>query len=145
MSKDAELLVLRHENTVLRRQITKMRYEPTDRFWVAAPLLAHPPPAPGRGVPRLVARKWDYTAQRRPGRPSITRGVEKIIIDMAADNPFRGHPPQSGRADQLGHPIAASTVWQILHDAGVGPSRRRQNLHTTGNLTATPRSRLPEN
>ena len=36
MSKKAELLVLRHENAVLRRHMEKVRYQPEDRLWFAA-------------------------------------------------------------------------------------------------------------
>ena len=78
-------LVLRHENTVLRRQITEVRYEPADRFWFAA--LSSPiprrrwaeilPVSPATLLTwhrRPVARKWDYTARRKPGQPSTMRG-----------------------------------------------------------------------
>ena len=39
LAKDAELLVLRHENAVLRRHAGRVRYEPTDRVWFAAMML----------------------------------------------------------------------------------------------------------
>src|SRR5207245_1873383 len=81
VAKDAEVLALRHENAVLRRQIAGVRYEPADRVWLAAL---------SRLVPRerwhkvfavtlttllawhrqLLARKWAFTQCRRPGRPS---------------------------------------------------------------------------
>jgi putative transposase len=36
VAKDAEVLALRHESAVLRRQISRVRYEPADRIWLAA-------------------------------------------------------------------------------------------------------------
>jgi putative transposase len=85
VSKDAELLVVRHENEVLRRQIGRARYEPGDRLWLAA--LSRLVPRRRWGevfmvTPatllawhrRLVARKWDCTSRRHPGgRPRQRR------------------------------------------------------------------------
>ena len=73
---------------------------------------------------RLVTRKWDYTS-RRPGRPSTAAAIRKLVIRMATDNPAWGHRRVQGELVRLGHPIAASTVWQIMHDAGIGPAPRR--------------------
>jgi putative transposase len=81
VSKDAELLVLRHENTVLRRQVGRVRYEPGDRLWLAAlsrlvprrrwaEVFAVTPATLLAWHRRLVTRKWDYTAADDPaGRP----------------------------------------------------------------------------
>ena len=77
LSKDAELLVLRHENTVLRRQISRARYTPADRAWLAALSRLVPrrrwaevfPVTPATILAwhrKLIPRKWDYTARRRP-------------------------------------------------------------------------------
>ena len=74
---------------------------------------------------RLVARKWDYTSRRHPGRPSTVAAIRKLVIQMATDNPAWGHRRVQGELVRLGHSIAASTVWQILHDAGIGPAPRR--------------------
>jgi transposase InsO family protein len=74
---------------------------------------------------RLAARKWDYTNRRRPGRPSTAAAIRKLVIRMATDNPTWGHRRVQGELAKLGHPIAASTVWQILHDAGIDPAPRR--------------------
>src|SRR6266851_4230547 len=136
VSKDAELLVLRHEAGVLRRQISRVRYEPGDRLWLAA--LSRLIPRRRRGeviavTPatllawhrRLVTRKWDYSSRRRPGRPSTPATIRKLVIRMATENPAWGHRRVQGELVRLGHSIAASTVWQILHDAGIDPAPRR--------------------
>ena len=136
VSKDAGLLVLRHENAVLRRQIGRIRYQPGDRLWLAALSRLVPRRRWGEVFTvtpatlltwhrRLVTRTWDYTSRRRPGRPSTATAIRKLVIRMATDNPAWGHRRVQGELVKLGHPIAASTVWQILHDAGIGPAPRR--------------------
>jgi putative transposase len=74
---------------------------------------------------QLVARHWDYTSRRRPGRPSTATAIRKLVIRMATQNPTWGHRRVHGELIKLGHRIAASTVWQILHDAGIDPAPRR--------------------
>jgi putative transposase len=153
VSKDAELLVVRHENAVLRRQISRVRYQPGDRLWLAALSRLIPRQRWGQVVAvtpatllawhrRLVTRKWDYTSRRRPGRPSTPAAIRKLVIRMAADNPAWGHRRVQGELVKLGHPIAASTVWQILHDAGIDPAPRQSGPTWKQFLTAQARGIL---
>ena len=51
--------------------------------------------------------------------------MSKLVIRIATGNPTWGYRRVQGELVKLGHPIAASTVWQILHDAGIGPAPRR--------------------
>jgi putative transposase len=133
VSKDAELLVLRPENAVLRRQIGRVRYQPGDRLWLAAlskliprlrwgEVFAVTPATLLAWHRRLVARKWDYSSRRRPGRPPTAGAIRRLVIRIATDNPRWGHRRVQGDLVRLGHSIAASTVWQILHDAGIDPA-----------------------
>jgi putative transposase len=146
-SRDAELLVLRHENAVLRRQIGRVRYQPAGRLWLAAlsrliprhrwgEVFAVTPATLLAWHRRLVTRKWDYTNRRRPGRPPTAAAIRKLVIRIATDNPTWGHRRVHGELVRLGHPIAASMVWQILHDAGIGPAPRRKGPTWKQFLTA---------
>ena len=146
-SKDAELLVLRHENAVLRLQIGRVRYQPADRLWLSAlsrliprqrwaEVLAVTPGTLLAWHRRLVTRKWDYTSRRRPGLPSTEAAIRKLVIRIATDNPTWGHRRVQGELVRLGHSIAASTVWQILQDAGMDPAPRRSGPTWKQFLTA---------
>ena len=152
-SKDAELLVLRHENAVLRRQVGRVRYQPGDRLWLAAlsrlvarrrwgEVFAVTPATLLAWHRQLVARKWDYTSRRRPGRPSTAAAIRKLVIRMAMENPAWGHRRVQGELVRLGHPVAASTVRQILHEAGIDPAPRRSGPTWKQFLTAQARGNL---
>ncbi|MGE5289779.1 MAG: integrase core domain-containing protein [Micromonosporaceae bacterium] len=85
---------------------------------------------------RLVGRKWGYTSRRRPGRPRTAAAIRKLVIRIATDNPTWGHRRVQGELVGLGHPIAASTVWQILQDAGIDPAPCRSGPTWKQFLTA---------
>ena len=87
---------------------------------------------------RLVTRTWDYTSRRRPGQPRTAAAIRKLVIGIAADNPAWGHRRVQGELRRLGHPVAASTVWQLLHGAGTGPAPRRTRPAWKQFLTARP-------
>ncbi|MER5915804.1 integrase core domain-containing protein [Streptomyces sp. NPDC001982] len=136
--KDAELLVLRHENAVLRRQLSSpVPYEPADRLWFAALSSLVPrrrwaqvfPVTPATLLAwhrRLAARNWDYSKhRRRPGRPSTASAVKALVLRLARENPRWGCRRIQGELVRLGYPVGSTTVWEILTAAGIDPAPRR--------------------
>jgi putative transposase len=146
-AKDAELLALRHENAVLRRQIARVRYEPGDRIWLAVlsrliprhrwrHVFAVTPATLLRWHRQLLARKWTFNKRRRPGRPSTAPTIRKRIWRLARENNAWGHRRIQGELARLGYQIAPSTVWQILHAAGIDPAPQRSGPTWRQFLTA---------
>jgi putative transposase len=144
----AEVLVLRHENVVLRRQAGRVRYEPADRAWFAA--LAQIvsrrrwsevfPVTPATLLAwhrRLAAKKYDTSGRRRPGRPPRTPGIKRLVLRLARENPLWGHRRIQGELLKPGIAVAPSTVWKILHAAGPDPHRAARA--PAGGSSCTPR------
>jgi len=136
LAKDAELLALRHENAVLRRNAGRIRYEPADRVWFAALAQLIPrrrwagvfPVTPATLLAwhrRVAARKYDTSRQRKPGRPPAIRSIARLAVRLADENPLWGYRRIHGELTKLGLTIAASTVYEILRAAGIGPAPRR--------------------
>jgi hypothetical protein len=112
-AKNAELLVLRHENAVLRRNAGRVRYEPADRVWFTVLTRFIPrrrwaevfPVTPATLLAwhrRLAARKYDTSKRRRPGRPATVRSIARAGRPLGAREPAVGLPAYSRRADQAG-------------------------------------------
>jgi putative transposase len=135
-AKDAELLVLRHENAVLRRTAGRVRDEPADRAWFAAltqfiPRRLWPgvfPVTPATLLAwhrRLAARKYDTSTRRRAGRPPTVRSIARIAVRLARENPPWGYRRIHGELTKLGATVAPSTVYETLRAAGIDPAPRR--------------------
>jgi transposase InsO family protein len=146
-AKNAELLALRHENAVLRRQAGHVRYAPADWAWFAALAQFIPRRRRAEVFPvttatllawhrRLTARKYDTSARRQPGRPPTVPSIAWIAARLARENPLWGYRRIHGELTKLGATVAPSTVYEILRAAGIDPAPRRsgptwrQFLHT---------------
>ena len=120
-SKDAEIMILRHEIAVLRRHVARPTPDWANRAILAA-LVLHLPAVlracrlvtPGTALAwhrRLITRKWTYP--NRPGRPRTSQDIHDLVLRLARENPTRGYRRVHGELCRLGHRISAATVQRI--------------------------------
>lgn len=138
--KDMQILALRHQIAVLERQLNgqPVRFHASNRAFLAALL---------QGLPRQVLRRmrllvrpdtllrWHrnliarrHAAQSRPkrgGRPRTVRSIRALVLRLARENPGWGYRRVHGELLVLGVKVAASTVWEILKEAGIDPAPAR--------------------
>jgi putative transposase len=133
-AKELEILVLRHELSILRRQVREPRLEPHDRLLLAALSRALPrrswnaflvrPETLLRWHRQLVARHWTYQ-HRKLGRPPIAIDVRELVVRLARENPSWGYQRIVGELRKLGITISATSVRTMLANTGVPPAPRR--------------------
>jgi putative transposase len=133
-AKDLEILVLRHQLMVLRRQVARPRLDPADRALLAAVSRALPrarwscflvkPETLLRWHRRLVAGAWTYP-RRGQGRPPLDQAVQQLIIRLAKENPYWGYQRIQGELLSLGMQASATAIRTTLRRHGLDPAPRR--------------------
>ena len=134
-SKNAEILVLRHEVAVLRRQVSRPRLSWADRVVFAAlTQLLSPacrmhrivtPATIVRWHRDLVKRRWTQPRRHRTGGRRTAPELCRLVLRLAAENSSWGYRRIHGELAGLGYQVPASTVWSILKRAGIDPAPRR--------------------
>ena len=132
--RDAEIAVLRHQLMVLRRQVRRPRFTPSDRMVLAVlarllprdrwPVFLVTPGTLLRWHRELVARRWTYphTGQRRRG---VDPAVVEVVLRLARENPRWGYARIVGECRKLGLAVSATTVRRVLRRHRLGSAPRR--------------------
>jgi putative transposase len=133
-AKDLEILVLRHQLTVLRRQAPRPRFEPADRALLAAISRTLPrdrwsyflvkPETLLRWHRRLVAGAWT-DPHRGTGRPPLDQELQQLIVRLATENPRWGYQRIQGELLRLGMRVSATAIRTTLRRHGLDPAPRR--------------------
>src|SRR5213083_2851648 len=133
-AKDVELVLLRHQLSVLARQQQRPRLRPADRAFIAAlaRLLPHgrrhglvvTPATLLRWHRELVRRRWTYP--QRSGRPPTDRPLRELVLQLARENPVWGYQRIAGELLKLGFRISPSTVRRVIASGGLEPAPRRR-------------------
>jgi putative transposase len=132
--KDLELLVLRHELEILRRQVAPPRLRPADRALLAAATFHLPrrlrdarlvtPRTLFRWHRALVRRKWRQPGGRR-GRPPLSAEARELVLRLARENPRWGHRRICGELAKLGLRVSPTSIRRLLARAKLEPAPRR--------------------
>jgi len=136
-SKDLEIVVLKHQLAILRRQVVHPHLTDADRIFLTAAsrLLSRRrwsvffvrPETVLAWHRRLVARHWTYP-RRGPGRPPIDPEVRALIVRLARENRSWGYLRIQGELAGLRISVSATTVRRVLARAGLDPSGGRFGL-----------------
>jgi putative transposase len=155
--KDVEILALRHRITVRERQLgkEKPRFDASDRVFLAA--LPHRLPRNVLCRVRLLVRpdtvlRWHRglvarrhaarSRPKRPGRPRTVHSIRALVLRPAGENPGGGYRRVHGELLVLGIKVAASTVGEILKEAGIDPAPERSS-GAWGDFPRSPADALP--
>jgi len=134
-AKDLEIVVLRHELSVLRRQSKQPRFRPSDRAFLAAAARRLPrtrwegfvvtPKTLLRWHRELVRWRRARYSKRPQGRPPLSAEVQELILRLARENPRWGYRRIQGELLKLGIKVSATTIRKLLSRPGLGPAPRR--------------------
>lgn len=147
---DIEILALRHQITVLERQLgdRRPRFTAPDRALLAAALLqplprgvlhrlrltVHPDTVLRRHRDLVRRRHAAMSRPKRSGRPRTVRSICVLALRLARENPARGYRRIHGELATRGIRVAVSTVWEIRKDAGIDPAPERGTATWAGFL-----------
>jgi putative transposase len=139
-AKEIEILVLRHQLAVLRRQHPRPQLQPQDRALLTAlsrllprrrwSIFVVTPQTLLRWHRRMVRRRWTYPTLPR-GRPSVPQQVQTLIVRLASENPRWGYQRIRGELLRLGSRVSASSIARVLRANGLQPAPRRAAASAT--------------